>query len=398
MKTAQYAEGTTRLLVPQASLGTDPPPTSPVFFNPAASLNRDVSVAMAAAAGGETFCDAMAGVGARGVRVANEVRGVSEVTLVDFNAEALLLAKRSAALNRVRGRCRFVNSETSSYLYSRFGRDQRFDLVDVDPFGTPILQMQAALSATAEGGLLSVTATDTAVLCGVHRATCSRRYGSTPLNNHFHHETGVRVLLAALARSGASMDIGVEPVAAHSTRHYIRVFVRVKPGASSADESLRGVGRVAWCPACGDVQGGQAEEAKCAVCGGKAKVAGPLWVGRVVDEALVKAAKEEALERGLGRAAGVLGSLAGVDEFPPWSFDIDRVCSELKVPTVPEVAVYQNLAKSGRRTMRTPFEKTGVKTDASYREVVEAVEGAAMVRVRRRSGPSAPRSSSRARS
>jgi tRNA (guanine26-N2/guanine27-N2)-dimethyltransferase len=394
---ARYREGRTVLVVPRASVTEVPPPTAPVFFNPAASLNRDVSVAVAAAAGCETFCDSMAGVGARGVRVANEVGRAAEVVMVDFNRDSLKLARRSASLNRVRGKCAFAESETSAYLSSRFGRDQRFDCIDLDPFGTPIRQIQAALSATARGGILSVTATDTAVLCGVHQHTCVRRYGSVPINNHFHHETGLRILLASLARNAASMDIGIEPVVAHSTRHYLRVFVRVNPGAAKADSSLRELGHVAWCPACGEVLSSRGAQGLCPACGKKLKVAGPLWGGSIALEPLVDAARKEALERGLLGAAEVLGSLAGVNGFPPWSYDIDEICSELKVPTTSELAVYTRLIKGGRRVMRTPFEKSGVKTDAGPREVADAVR-AASAEARQELRASGLRSNSRARS
>ena len=116
MKLVEHIEGGTRLIVPEMSLMTDPPPTSPVFFNPAASLNRDISVCVAAAAGGETFCDSMAGVGARGVRIANEVDTTERVTMVDFNTEALGIARKSAELNSVIRKCEFGHSETPSSL------------------------------------------------------------------------------------------------------------------------------------------------------------------------------------------------------------------------------------------------------------------------------------------
>jgi len=254
VKTEEYHEGKTRLIVPSASLEQDPPPTAPVFFNPAASINRDVSVSIVAATEGRSFCDSMAGVGARGVRVAREVGRIESLALVDFNSDALKLAKRSASLNRIARKCEFSASETSAYLHSRYGREKRFDYVDVDPFGTPIRQLQAAISATADGGVLSMTATDTAVLCGVYPKVSRRRYGSASLNNSFNHETGIRILLGAIAREGASLDVGIEPVAAHSTRHYLRVFARVLAGAERADRALGNIGFVIWCPFCGHAQ------------------------------------------------------------------------------------------------------------------------------------------------
>ena len=377
LKTSRHMEGRTVLVVPAASLTTDPPPTHPAFFNPAASVNRDVAVALVAASGARTFCDGMAGVGSRGVRVANEVDGVRESVLVDINREALGLAERSAKLNRVLGKCAFRLSEVSSYFYSRFGRGAKFDCVDVDPFGSPARQIPGALSATADGGLLSVTATDTAALCGVYPKVALRRYGGTSVSNSFHHETGVRILVGALAREAASQEIGVQPVFAHATRHYIRATVRVSVGARRADESLGSIGYVMWCRHCGEVWQSRASAVSCVACGRKSTAAGPLWTGPLTDGALVKKAGEVAGRMGFEDGGKVIRRTEGVDGFPPWSFEIDEVCSALRRPTVPELSVIERLTEKGFKVMKQPFELRGVKTDAPRQEVVEAVRGAA---------------------
>jgi len=374
MKLVEHREGTTRLLVPRASLTHDPPPTSPVFFNPAASLNRDVSVAITAATGGGSFCDSMCGVGARGLRIANEVRRIERVTMVDFNAQALGAARRGAVVNRVGRKCEFSDSETTAYLSSRFGSEERFDYVDVDPFGTPVRQLQAGLSATSDGGILSITATDTAVLCGVYPRISKRRYGGASLKNHFGHETGLRILAAALAREGAKLDLGATPIFGHSTRHYLRLYVRVTFGAGAADRAVEKVGCISVCSHCGDTRVDELEQRSCARCGLKARSAGPLWVGPLTDSAMVAGAARTAGEQGLATASKLIGSLAGIDGFPPWSFSIDAASSSLGVATVPEAKVRQLLEGRGWRVMRTPFEKTGIKTDAPFSEFQAAIE------------------------
>src|SRR5712691_10018686 len=118
----RIVEGRTTLFVPSASLTKSEPPTTPFFFNPAASVNRDISVAITEAVGGRTFCDSLAGVGARGVRVANELSRRMNVTMVDFNAPALRVAEKNARANSLK-RCEFVRSEANTFLFSRFGRD-----------------------------------------------------------------------------------------------------------------------------------------------------------------------------------------------------------------------------------------------------------------------------------
>ena len=380
VRLVEHVEGRTRLLVPAVSLEADPPPTSPVFFNPVASLNRDVSVCLTSAAGGTTFCDSMAGVGSRGIRVANEVDAVEHVTLVDFNKDALRIGGKAAALNRVARKCEFAESETSSYLYSRYGRGKRFDFVDVDPFGTPVGQLQGAIGATSDGGILSVTATDTAVLCGVHPRVAIRRYGATPLNNEFRHETAIRLLAGSVARCAASLETGVRPVAAHSTRHYVRLYLSIGIGATKADSTLGNMGHVTWCPACGHRATSKEPSPACGKCRKKARSAGPLWVGPLLDTDLLLAARKSADETGLARASETIASLLGADSFPPWSFSVDEVCSALGIATVSESEIYRALKENGYSAMRTPFEKTGLKTGADRAEVVKAVEACSKLR------------------
>ena len=376
MNVVRTEEGKTVLLAPRESL-SPVPPTVPVFYNPAASINRSVSVAIVEATEGLAFCDALAGIGARGLRVATEVTRSPIVTLVDINRDSISLARRNARLNGVKARCEFVPGEANSYLYSRYGKSEKVDYVDVDPFGTPVPYLQAALRATRGGGIASFTATDTAVLCGVHVRVAERRYGGTPVNNHFHHETGVRLLLNAVRREAASLDLGVRPVAVHSTRHYIRVFVRVEVGPSRAEATRESEGYVLWCRPCGRLAEGSAPGGSCEECGARLKVAGPLWLGNLTETKTLRDAVAASERLGLPEATRVLSSLLGVDGFPPWSFSIERICSALRIASVSDSTVSELLRSQGYKTLRQPLEKTGLKTDAQYSAVAEAVREAA---------------------
>lgn len=376
MKTAQVVEGETKLIVPRVSLERAEPPTTPAFFNPAASTNRDISVAITETDSGSTFCDSLAGVGARGVRIANEVGRRMSVTMVDFNATSLRLARKNALLNGVARRCTFEGTEANSFLYSRFRRDEKFDFVDIDPFGTPAPHLQAGLNAVSDGGLLSFTATDTAVLCGIYPKVSFRRYGAYTLNNSFHHENAVRVLLGWCQRVAGSIDMGIAPVAAHVTKHYVRAYVRAQVGATKADAAMKSEGYVMECTVCGHAWASGEAVANCQRCGMKAKFAGPMWIGKLVDESLAKRASKLAEERGFSSAARTLSALVGVDSFPPYSFSLERVCSFLRVASVSPERVARVLESSGFRSMTQPFEKTGLKSDCSMADIVAAVRAA----------------------
>src|SRR5713226_742405 len=368
----RIVEGRTTLFVPSASLTKSEPPTTPFFFNPAASVNRDISLAITEAVGGRTFCDSLAGVGARGVRVAHELSRRMDVTMVDFNASALRVAEKNARANSLK-RCEFVGSEANTFLFSRFRRDSKFDFVDIDPFGTPVPYMQGGFGAAADGAVVSLTATDTAVLCGVYPEVCRRRYSSLPLKNEFKHETALRILLNTCRRIAGMNDMGIEPVAVHSTRHYLRVYARARVGAAQADRSRRQEGFISSCERCGERGSSSLPMVSCDGCGARILSAGPLWRGPLIDPRVITAASNVSRRSNLIGGAKALEALLGVEYFPPFSYSVERISSALKVPGVSQSEAMRRLASNGYRVMKQPFEKTGFKTEATYGAVAETV-------------------------
>ena len=366
-------EGTTELFVPAESVRAKDPKTFPAFFNPAARVNRDVSVAIARATRPGTFLDALAGTGARGVRIAKEASKSVEVTLVEFNETSLAIARKNAKKNGVHTRCETVHEESNAYLNSRFGRLERFDAVDVDPFGTPAPYLQGALTAADDGALVSITATDTATLCGVYPTVALRRYGARAVRSEFAHEAAIRVLLGFCARVGGIVDVGILPVAAHSTLHYLRVYFRVERGAAKSDKSLKGVGYVASCDVCHEDVVTSDYASKCPECGGRARSIGPQWVGGLVDERVVGDAAKHCSKLGWRGAAEALAALRGVDGFPPFGYSMEAITSREGISSVKFQKVVELLRATGRSAMRQPFGSSGLKTDARYREVSAAV-------------------------
>jgi tRNA (guanine26-N2/guanine27-N2)-dimethyltransferase len=373
LELALTTEGRTDLFVPPLSLVSRAPATHPVFFNPAARTNRDVSVAVAAATRPRTYLDALAGIGARGVRVAKETPAGTHVTLVDFNVASLAVARKNVKRNEVGEASTVVHSEANRFLFSRFEKQDKFDAIDIDPFGSPAPFTLAATVAAADGCVVSMTATDAAVLCGVYPEVSRRRYGASAVRSDFVHETGLRLLLGFAARMGGVNDIGIEPVAAHSTLHYLRVFFRVRRGAAKADESARRVGFVTQCNECGSRSSGALALERCPSCEKRVRSAGPLWTGRMVDEEIVAGALRHSEKEGWKEAAGALGELRGLDRYPPFSYSPERVSSRLRIPSVSNRGALEALAGLGFAAANSPFEPMGIKTNAGYADFVSAL-------------------------
>jgi tRNA G26 N,N-dimethylase Trm1 len=84
-------------------------------------------------------------------------------------------------------------------------------------------------------------------------------------------------------------------------------------------------------------------------------------------------ALEDVRGRKFKEASRIFALLRRVDDFPPWSFSTEQICSSLGVPSVPDDKVVEALKDAGFESSRQPFEKTGLKTDAGYADVIRAV-------------------------
>jgi tRNA (guanine26-N2/guanine27-N2)-dimethyltransferase len=116
-------------------------------------------------------------------------------------------------------------------------RQGGYTVVDLDPYGTPAHLLDAAVQSVSDGGLMAITATDTAVLCGNHGEVAWGKYGSYPLHRPYCHEGAVRALLACLEAHAARHKRVIEPLLSLSIDFYVRVFVRVRCSADKARAS-----------------------------------------------------------------------------------------------------------------------------------------------------------------
>ena len=76
-------------------------------------------------------------------------------------------------------------------------------MVDLDPYGTAAIFLDSAMQAVAEGGLLCVTCTDMAVLCGSGAEAGYAKYGAYSLRAPFCHEQALRIVLGCMQTHAA---------------------------------------------------------------------------------------------------------------------------------------------------------------------------------------------------
>jgi tRNA G26 N,N-dimethylase Trm1 len=101
--------------------------------------------------------------------------------------------------------------------------------------------LDTAIQSLARRGVLEVSATDTAALTGSSKNPLMRRYGARVRLDKLKHDSGLRVLMATVARAAARHDRSIIPLLAIWDSHHLRVSVRVlrlMEGANNLESSL----------------------------------------------------------------------------------------------------------------------------------------------------------------
>jgi tRNA (guanine26-N2/guanine27-N2)-dimethyltransferase len=451
-------EGKTKILIPSISLKSKvATKREPVFFNFAAEFNRDISVIAyssflsnsnfgdqktkdkhKAIRNNITMADSLCGTGARGLRVAVEVPEVNQIYFNDVNPVAIDVAKKSAAINHVEAKCHFSVNEVCKFLLGGIDEittsstcntqneksrttGQRFTIVDLDPFGSPASYVDCVMRSVEDGGLISVTATDTAVLCGKYPDVCLRKYYGRPLNNSYTNETALRILISLVALTSARLGICIYPLFAHSNMHYLRLYARVILSSSLANGIFENIGYLRHCFECGNrtVSSTQNLAQVCELCAGTFATAGWLWTGKIYDKGYVremiaktssasrdgnnkandtvveevdenikinrdesKAHNNDINENTMSNRAPIRKTklqkmlqrlfskcLSEHDDIP-YYFTSDEIASKLKMSPPSLDKVVESLSKAGFRTSQTGLNPTAFKTEAKINEIM----------------------------
>jgi tRNA (guanine26-N2/guanine27-N2)-dimethyltransferase len=374
-------EGRVKVLVPKLSaFAKHPsdyaPSKAPVFYNPVMELNRDIAILASQAyqrivKREISICEPLTSTGIRGIRFAAEIQGVKKVLINDINENAFNLAKHNLRLNGLQKRVIVQNKDANCLLSCHGAPYERFDLVDLDPFGSPVRYLDSAIRALRNNGFLAVTATDLAPLCGVHSRACIRKYGGRPLRTEYCNELAVRLLAGCIAALAAKHDIGMRIVFGHCTDHYARVYVEIGYGARMADETVKNLGYVLHCFNCLHRETAKNSITKhienCPECSSRMDYAGPLWLERIFDRQFCELMARENTRNAL-RNSGRIGKLLSIAkteaDAPATYYVLDKISNKLALPVPSVSAMLQTLHDNGFQAFPTNFSSRGIRTDA----------------------------------
>ena len=367
----EIIEGKTKLLVPKKSITEKVPPKKPAFFNPRAKLNRDFSVIAYAAflknfKGPKIFLEGLSGIGARGLRVANELK-VENIIINDLNPTALKMAEYSAKLNNLTN-IEFSEKEVCRFLSNYSKKGERGSIVDIDPFGSPAAFFDCGIRATMHGGILSTAATDLQVLNGLFQGACKRKYGGIPVRVEYGNEMAIRLILGCLRMVAARLGVKIIPLFVESEMHYYRTYVKIL----NRPDQQENIGYILHCKNCGHRKITLEQEQECELCKLKISIAGPLWIGEIFDKEFIQNMLLEIPNLQVDKVCEkTLHKCLAESEMPGTYFTLDEIASKMKSsPPKLENAII-NLQKNNFVSSVTSFSPTGFRTDAKINEIIK---------------------------
>ena len=337
--------------------------------------------------------EGMAASGLRAIRYARELENIGCVVANDLDPNAIGAMKRNKAFNAAHGpeaaaQMDKVICHGQDVRMVMMQHEKMFDAVDLDPYGTPSTLLDGAVQAVGDGGLLCVTATDMAVLCGNNGEVCWTKYGSYPLRAKYCHEQAVRVLLSAIDAAAGRYKRHIVPMLSVHIDFYVRCFVRVYSSAKDAKLAPTKVSYAFQCAGCDafefqpvgktttkhnsvkhQVGDGPVVPQKCEHCGWGFHMGGPFWTEPVHDQTWVASIKKQvelhkADYPGYDKIHALLTTVQ--EELPDCAlhYDIHSMSTTLKA-TPPPMALFRSaVINAGYRISPAHSDPLAIKTDA----------------------------------
>ncbi|MBO3769956.1 MAG: hypothetical protein QXS51_01530 [Thermoproteota archaeon] len=384
-ETVTVVEGKAELIVPKpdyyrVSPNEYVPSKAPVFYNPLMKENRDLTIAIASVVRMENnrrlvFGDSMAGVGVRSIRILVE-SGWDEAYVNDSSEKAFANIIVNIEKNNLIGRAHPSMIDANLFHIEHSSAGTRFDMLDIDPFGTPVKFLDTGIRAVKHGGLISITATDTANLFGVQRRAAKILYGVDIFKTGFMREVGIRVLLKALSEAAARNERGIEPIVSIASRHYVKIIARVLKGRKHAFQTIskikflkvRKIGDFYEPRGLVDASDFKVEDS-CIILG-------PLYAGEVFSKSWIEKIVSNIDDKKLleGKIFKIFNSLLSDDQKTVGSFDLIGLSSSLRISPPSARIVIEKLFESGFRACRSGLDPNCIRTDAELEDLVKIIK------------------------
>lgn len=344
------------------------------FYRPQSRIVRDLGILAAKVyrqqQGNLRILDAMAGCGVRSLRYDLESQA-DEILVNQSNFECKALLERNLKNAIQSGRCRVTLQDANRLFFDCYLRQDYYDVVDVDPFGSPVPFLQNSLLAVKIGGLLYLTSTDGRSLTGHLPQKSLADYGAMARSHPACHEQGLRIILGAMLQSASRINRGIEPIFSLFHGQSYRVMVRL---LAKSNLTSNNYGFLGYCHQCGDYQTllwSQLGKGNCPNCEQPKRVlSGPLWLGHLHDVTYIQQMKQLALKIPWSDCAKILTPMAEEAPFPPYFYTLGEIGRRGQMDIPKRRQLIHALQQRGYPATVATVNSQAIKTNASLKTCI----------------------------
>lgn len=389
------------------------PKQDEVFYNPIQQFNRDLSI-MAIKAydeirhekiqaikkksknkrtklNGLKILESLAASGLRSCRYGLEIPEAGKIVANDMLAEAVKSINKNVEYNKLTDKVVANQGDAIKFMGST---DEKFHIVDLDPYGTAAPFIDSAIQCLEDDGMSLVTCTDAGVLAGSgYPEKCFALYGGNNFGNAYvngesNHEVGIRLILNLIASTAAKYKKTIEPMLSLSIDYYFRVLVKVKTSPINVKNHASETMLTYGCNGCGHkiVQPlGMKNNTKfqypklqgpissnCQYCGTSYNVAGPMYAGNLhnrefIDKVLkINESSDKEIYATHERIKGMLTLASNELDDAPFFFNLNQLCSIFKSPPISIEQYTKAVGNLGYKVSLTHAKKNCVKTNLPW--------------------------------
>lgn len=345
-----------------------------VFYNPVMKFNRDISIELIKNYFKQPFTAALplSGSGVRGVRFLLN-KEIKELYMNDLNSSAIKQIKKNMSLNakqikktQKKSWKKMVDiSQMDANIFLRSKR--RFDYIDIDPYGSSVPFLDSAIISLKKNGILAVTNTDTAALCGSYPKVTQRRYGSRPFNFAVRQQFALRILTKKVQEIGFMHDKALVPILSFSKDHYTRIFFKCIPNKELCEKLLKETGYV------------KADSNRLLESTNLSKgknIYGPLYLGKLQDQELLKTMTMEDKFFNLIKQDSKLDSLFNF-------YDPHEICKMNTLPVPNYEPLMKKLIEKKYKVFRTHYYETALISNAPKKEILKIIKSLAKLHLKK---------------
>jgi tRNA (guanine26-N2/guanine27-N2)-dimethyltransferase len=245
----------------------------------------------------------------------------------------------------------------------------RYDLVDIDAFGSGAAFVQAALEVTKIGGLMYLTSTDGRTYSGREPQRALRQYGAYVRSHPSVQEQGLRLLLGNLAQQAAQRNLGIEPIFSFFWGDTCRVMTKLvqKPTLTASNYGFLG-----YCHYCGNYQRPawkKLSQASCPHDQQPLTLSGAMWLGALHNDDFLTKMLRLAQQWDWQDVVKLLEMMIAENDLPPYFFPLKEIGSRAKIDLPKLDFLLDTLQKQGFMASRTHIQAQAIKTNATMAEI-----------------------------